>query len=25
MPLTCAWTPEEVLEADFWPKGEPAP
>jgi hypothetical protein len=25
MPLTCAWTPEQVLEADFWPKGEPAP
>jgi Domain of unknown function DUF29 len=24
MPLTCTWTPEEVLEADCWPKGEPA-
>ena len=23
MPLTCTWTPEEVLEADFWPTGEP--
>jgi hypothetical protein len=23
LPLTCAWTPEEVLEADFWPAGEP--
>jgi hypothetical protein len=23
LPLACAWTPEEVLEADFWPTGEP--
>jgi hypothetical protein len=22
LPLACAWTPEEVLEADFWPTGE---
>ena len=25
VPLACPWTPEEVLEADFWPKGEPTP
>jgi uncharacterized protein DUF29 len=25
LPLTCAWTPEEVLEVDFWPAGESAP
>ena len=25
LPLTWAWTPEEVLTADFWPTGEPAP
>jgi hypothetical protein len=25
MPLTCTWTPEEVLEADFWPTREPGP
>jgi hypothetical protein len=24
LPLTCAGTPEEVLEADFWPAEEPA-
>jgi Domain of unknown function DUF29 len=25
LPLTCAWTPEAVLETDFWPTGEPGP
>jgi hypothetical protein len=23
IPLTCAWTAEEVLAADFWPAGKP--
>ena len=22
-PAACPWTPEQVLEADFWPEGEP--
>jgi hypothetical protein len=22
-PETCPWTPEQVLDADFWPEGEP--
>jgi len=24
-PETCPWTPEQVLDADFWPEGEPTP
>ena len=24
-PETCPWTPEQVLEAEFWPEGERAP
>ena len=24
-PETCPWTPEQVLDADFWPEGETAP
>ena len=25
VPLVCPWTPEQVLDADFWPAGEPTP
>jgi hypothetical protein len=24
-PETCPWTPEQVLDADFWPEAEPEP
>ena len=24
-PETCPWTPEQVLDADFWPEGETTP
>ena len=25
VPLSCPWTPEQVLDADFWPAGERTP
>jgi hypothetical protein len=24
-PLTCSWTPEQILDMDFWPDGEQKP
>jgi hypothetical protein len=24
-PEVCPWTPEQVLDANFWPEGEAAP
>ena len=24
-PETCPWTPDQVLDEDFWPEGEPTP